>query len=132
MKRLLTLAVALLAVMGMAAHAEEELGKQEYMVACAVCHGESGKGAGPFADALNIVVPSLTTLAAQNDGEFPFLKTMMVIDGRSGLRGHGGAMPIWGDRFEASAVPVYGEYGAEAMVRGRLLSLVYYLESIQE
>ena len=132
MKRLLTLALAFFAATGVAAMAAEDLGKQEYMVACAVCHGESGLGAGPMAEVMNLAVPGLTTLAQKNDGEFPFLKTLMVIDGRTGVRGHGGPMPVWGDRFETTALETYGEYGAEAVARGRLLSLVYYIESIQQ
>ncbi|MDQ2089553.1 c-type cytochrome [Marimonas arenosa] len=124
--------LAVAAMTGSAA-AEEVLGKQEYMVACAICHGESGKGNGPFAPVLNIETPSLTNLAAKNDGTFPFLETLMIIDGRTGVRGHdGGSMPIWGDRYSKSATELAGVYGSEAIVRGRLLSLVYYLESIQE
>ena len=131
MKRLFTFATAVLAATTLAAGAED-LGKQEYMVACAGCHGESAMGAGPFAEFLSIEVPGLTGLAAANDGTFPFLETLMAIDGRTGVRGHGGPMPIWGDRFEASALEVGGPYGAEAIARGRLLSLVYYLEDLQQ
>jgi mono/diheme cytochrome c family protein len=46
----------------------EETGQQAYMVACAVCHGESAMGDGPFAPLLNIQTPNLTTLAKANDG----------------------------------------------------------------
>lgn len=115
-----------------AAVAQEDTGREEYMVACAVCHGESGKGAGPLSEYLNIEIPSLTGLAAANDGEFPFLETLMVVDGRTGVRGHGSEMPVWGDRYKAAAGDTYGPFGAEVVARGRLLSLVYYLESIQE
>jgi mono/diheme cytochrome c family protein len=110
----------------------DEAGQQEYMVACAVCHGESGKGEGPFAPLLNIHTPDLTGLAAANDGVFPFLDVLMIVDGRSGVRAHGdSAMPIWGERFAASAADA-GPYGSELEVRGRILSLVTYIESIQE
>lgn len=131
-KKLLTLAAVLLAASTLGATAQEDPGKTEYMTACAICHGESGMGNGPFADILNIEVPDLTGLAAANDGEFPFLETMMTIDGRTGIRAHGGPMPIWGDRYEKSALDQVGVYGAEMIVRGRLLSLVQYLESIQQ
>jgi len=109
-----------------------DVGKNEYMVACAGCHGESGKGDGPFADLLKIKTPSLTGLAAANDGVFPYLKVFMIVDGRTGVRGHGSPMPIWGDRFETSARENFGEYGAEVVTRGRVAVLVDYLESIQE
>jgi len=131
-RKLLTLAAVLLAAATNGAFAQEDPGKVEYMTACAVCHGESGMGNGPFADVLNIEVPGLTGLAAANEGEFPFLDTLMIVDGRTGVRAHGGPMPIWGDRYEEAALEKVGVYGAEMIVRGRLLSLVEYLESIQQ
>jgi mono/diheme cytochrome c family protein len=129
MKRMLIAAGFALAAMPAGADAT---GQEEYMVACAICHGETGKGDGPFAPLLNITTPDLTTLAQQNDGAFPFLDVLMVVDGRTGVRAHGdSAMPIWGERFAISAADA-GLYGSELEVRGRLLSLVTYLESIQE
>jgi hypothetical protein len=110
----------------------DETGQQEYMVACAICHGESGKGDGPFAPLLSITTPGLTTLAKDNDGTFPFLDVLMVVDGRTGVRAHGdSAMPIWGERFRESAAEA-GPYGSELAARGRVLALVTYLETIQE
>jgi mono/diheme cytochrome c family protein len=130
MSRLLLAAFFTLAVSSPLA--ADEVGKQEYMVACAICHGESGKGGGPFAPLLNIETPNLTTIAAGNDGVFPFLDVLMVVDGRTGVRAHGdSAMPIWGERFQASATGA-GPFGTELEVRGRLLALVTYIESIQE
>ncbi|GKY87189.1 c-type cytochrome [Sinisalibacter aestuarii] len=131
-RKLLALSAALLAAMTLGASAQDDPGRTEYMTACAVCHGETAMGNGPFAALLNIEVPGLTGLAAANDGEFPFLDTLMVIDGRTGVRGHGGPMPVWGDRYEKSALDDAGIYGAELIVRGRLLSLVEYLESVQQ
>ena len=110
----------------------EDPGKREYMVACAGCHGESGKGQGPFSELLKMETPSLTGMAAANDGDFPYLEAFMIVDGRSGLRGHGGAMPIWGDRYSDSAQEEFGVYGAEVVTRGRIAVLVDYLMSIQE
>lgn len=132
MKRLVTLIATILAATTFGAMAEQGLGESEYMQICANCHGQTGQGDGPLAGLLTAEVPALTGLAAANDGTFPFLDTLMTIDGRTGVRGHGGNMPIWGDRFEREATDVAGPYGAEAMARGRLLSLVYYLESIQQ
>ena len=112
--------------------AEEAAGKAEYMVACAGCHGESGKGDGPLADLLNIETPSLTTLASEKgSGTFPFGYVLWMVDGRKIIRAHGSAMPIWGERYQTSASSQRGET-AEMVARGRILSLVYYLESIQE
>jgi len=133
MKKLLTYFALILSAYTTAAIADVDAGKEEYMTACAGCHGESAMGQGPFAEYLNIEVPGLTGLKAANDGEFPFLETLMIVDGRTGVRGHGaGPMPIWGDRFEAAALDKVGVYGAEMIVRGRLLSLVEYIASIQQ
>jgi hypothetical protein len=59
------------------------------------------------------------------------LTVIHMIDGRSGLRGHGSEMPIWGDRYSGEA-EMAGQYGAELIVRGRVLELAEYIASIQE
>jgi len=133
MKRLVTFVAAVLAASSLSAMAGDMItGQYEYMNHCASCHGESGVGDGPIAGILTVEVPDLTVLANNNDGEFPFLDTLMVIDGRTGVRGHGSNMPVWGDTFEAEATDKVGIYGAEMVARGRLLSLVEYLVSIQQ
>lgn len=108
----------------------DSIGEAEYMGACASCHGESGTGDGPLAGLMTVDVPDLTTLSAQNGGVFPMLDVIMVTDGRTGIRGHGYPMPVWGDRFKAEAGDI-GSFAAEMDVRGRILSIAYYLESIQ-
>ncbi|QFT94187.1 hypothetical protein FIU86_15150 [Roseovarius sp. THAF9] len=109
----------------------DDFGHDEYMSACASCHGESGAGDGPLAELMTVPVPSLTGLSAGNDGAFPMLRVIQTIDGRQGIKGHGYPMPVWGKRFQED-IETPGPYGAEAIVRGRILSLAYYLESIQE
>lgn len=109
----------------------DDAGQQEYMDNCASCHGESGVGDGPLAELMTVPVPDLTQLSANNDGVFPMLDVIMFIDGRQGIRGHGYPMPVWGSAFKADAGDI-GEYGAELEARGRVLSLAYYLESIQQ
>ena len=109
----------------------DEIGQQEYMDNCASCHGESAMGQGPLAELMTVKVPSLTDLAAKNDGVFPMLEVIHAIDGRQGTRGHGYPMPVWGTRFKKDSEDT-GPYGGEAIVRGRVLSIVYFLESIQE
>lgn len=111
--------------------AENNAGEAEYMVACAVCHGESAKGNGPFASMMNTEVPGLTGLAAANEGKFPFLEVFQIVDGRTGVRGHGGPMPIWGDRFTAASQDL-GPYSSEIVARGRIAVLVDYLQGIQD
>ena len=110
----------------------QDAGKNEYMVACAICHGESGKGQGPFTELLNIETPGLTGLSAANDGVFPYLEVFQIVDGRTGVRGHGGPMPIWGERFSATAQEEFGYFGAEVVTRGRIALLLEYLISLQE
>lgn len=125
------LAMAAVAASGAAAQTADA-GKTEYMVACASCHGETGKGQGPMAPVLNIETPGLTGLSKAHDGRFPFQEVFMIVDGRTGVRGHGGPMPVWGERYKQVAEPLAGTYASELIVRGRILSLVLYLESIQE
>ncbi|WP_137701956.1 c-type cytochrome [Marimonas lutisalis] len=120
-----------------AAVAEEKTGREEYMNACAGCHGASGKGDGPLADLLKSPPTDLTRLKAEKgEGEFPFEYVLWMVDGRNMIRFHGGEMPVWGDRFMMDAASEEAESEApeirELIVRGRVLSLVYYLGSIQQ
>ena len=108
----------------------DSAGEQEYMVACAGCHGESAMGMGSFAELLNTTTPSLVNLAGANGGVFPYDAVLATIDGRDDVRAHGSTMPIWGERFSSSAPSRQGET-ADMVARGRILSLVYYLQSIQ-
>lgn len=110
----------------------DEVGRLEYLYNCSACHGESARGDGPIARYINVETPSLTTLSRENEGVFPLLHVIQVIDGRSGVGPHGTMMPVWGERFMASEIGDAGPYGAEVIVRGRILSLARYLESIQE
>jgi mono/diheme cytochrome c family protein len=107
-------------------------GLEEYVQACASCHGIAGQGNGPLAEFMTVTVPDLTRIAQANDGEFPMLQVIQIIDGRTGVRGHGSAMPVWGARYVTEISPETGEYGAELLVRGRILALATHLESIQE
>lgn len=106
-------------------------GEREYMQACAGCHGASGLGDGPLAELLKIETPNLTTITERTGGgDFPFYNTLKLIDGRD-VRAHGGDMPIWGERFQASATSQRGET-TEMVARGRIVALVDYLRSIQQ
>lgn len=69
----------------------------------------------------------------QSDKKFPFLDVFMIVDGRTGVRGHGSTeMPIWGSVFQREAGESAGPYGAELMMRARLVALVDYIESLQK
>lgn len=111
----------------------DEAGKGEYMAYCATCHGAAGLGNGPMAEFMSIKVTDLTTIAQQNDGVFPFLEVVHAIDGRSGIMAHGREMPVWGDRFMAEmGDAMAGDYSHVYEVRGRVLSLAYYIQSLQK
>lgn len=114
------------------AMAQSDAGAQEYVQACASCHGITGHGDGPLAQFMTVEVPDLTQISLNNDGTFPMLEVIQIIDGRTGVRGHGYPMPVWGDRFEAQMPEDMGSYATELMVRGRILALATHLEAIQE
>lgn len=126
--------IAITSAMGSAAaHAQDtEIGAQLYTDYCAACHGASGKGDGDMANVMTIPSPNLTLLAKANDGAFPMLQVIHVIDGRTGVRAHGGVMPLFGTMFRMQAETGAGGYGAVLESRGRVLSLALYLESIQQ
>jgi hypothetical protein len=111
---------------------QHELGEALYMRYCAACHGASGGGEGDMQNFLNIHMPNLRSMSQRNDGVFPLLTTIQIIDGRSGVRAHGGPMPLWGNVFTGETEPVIGFYGSVLETRGRVLSLALYLESIQD
>jgi mono/diheme cytochrome c family protein len=95
-------AILALSLSGVAADAVAENigGETDYMVACAACHGRSGKGDGPVAAELRRAPPDLTLLAKNNGGVFPTAIVEAIIDGRKSLRAHGSYdMPVWGSVF---------------------------------
>ena len=55
-----------------------------------------------------------------------------TIDGRSGLRGHGGPMPIFGALFTGDTAVADAPDGSPVIVSARVLALVDYLQSLQE
>jgi mono/diheme cytochrome c family protein len=112
--------------------ADVAAGRGEYLAVCAGCHGVEGRGDGPLAEVLTIETPALTGLAAANGGEFPFLEVFLTIDGRGGVRAHGSDMPVWGNRFSSEMMIFEYPETAQLIARGRVLSLVDYLVSIQE
>lgn len=129
---LMTALFAGLTATGVALAQEADPGQMLYMDYCAACHGASGMGDGDMANVVNIPSPNLKLLAKNNGGVFPMLNVLQVIDGRSGVRAHGGVMPLWGQVFSDEIGDSEGAYGSVLEVRGRVLSLAKYLESIQE
>lgn len=102
-------------------------GQEMYKTYCAVCHGTDGKGNGPAADALKVLPPDLTALAAKNGGKYPASKVSAVISGEEVLAAHGSKdMPVWGHLFWS----ISG--GHEAEVNQRVANLNKYIESLQK
>jgi mono/diheme cytochrome c family protein len=93
---------------------------------CATCHGMAGKGNGPAAPALKTAPPDLTVMAKNNDGKFPDLKILHILENGPDLAAHGSKdMPIWG--------PVFRSMGPDrSLGHLRQVNLVDYLKSIQE
>lgn len=77
----------------------DETGRIEHINACAACHGMTGVGDAPLTELLTVPVSPLTGLSAANEGVFPMLDVIHVIDGRQGVRGRGRPMPLWGSQF---------------------------------
>jgi mono/diheme cytochrome c family protein len=97
---------------------------------CSACHGPDGKGHGPVASALRTPPADLTQIAKRRGGEFPVAEIAAYIDGRSEVQAHGSRdMPVWGERFSE---PVGGGSLGEEVVRGNLLILMQYLQSLQQ
>jgi mono/diheme cytochrome c family protein len=115
--------------------AKTDLGKKEYELQCAVCHGMDAKGDGVFNQVLKIVPPDLTVLAKKNGGVFPAERISSVIDGRVEIVSHGPRdMPIWGTRYSVDAAKQFVDfpYGEETYIRARVLRLMDYLYRIQQ
>lgn len=96
---------------------------------CAACHGDGARGDGPQAAALTTPPPDLTTIAQRHDGEFPMPELARTIDGRDLPESHGTReMPAWGQQLSGG---IKDKEMAERIVRGQVLEILVYLESIQ-
>ncbi|HEY0834468.1 MAG TPA: cytochrome c [Azospirillum sp.] len=112
---------------------DEPIGQAEFIKNCAVCHGRQGKGDGPLADQLAKRPASLAGIAKRNNGVFPAEYVYQLIDGRQMISAHGTKdMPVWGERFHALSTEEVWPWGSEQIVRGRILELVFYVQSLQE
>ena len=118
-----------------ASHAQAgiDIGKREYVFNCGGCHGETGKGDGPYMTYMKRPA-DITQLAKKNNGVFPVSRVYEVIDGRQEVAAHGPRdMPIWGMDYQAKAGAYYMDvpYNPEGYVRVRILALIEYLDRLQ-
>ena len=107
-------------------------GHREFRHACAVCHGLDAKGESVMTtlNLLTVRPADLTQLSKKHQGQFPFWKVYRIIDGREEVKGHGTRdMPIWGEVFTQQEG---GKLADEIRAMGRILAIVYYIQSIQE
>jgi mono/diheme cytochrome c family protein len=108
----------------------ENIGHRFYVTYCSACHGMEGRGDGPVAPDLRTPPADLTQIAKRRGGQFPVADIAAYIDGRADVRAHGNRdMPVWGERFGEQ---VGGGSLGEEVVRGNLLILVNYIQSIQQ
>jgi len=106
-------------------------GELEFQSHCAVCHGVDASGNGMMSKFLTLKPANLTQISKKYGGKFPFWQVYRTIDGREEVRAHGvSQMPVWGQRFRAESGG--NDPGAKSQAAGRILSLVFYLQHIQE
>ena len=116
------------------AQTRPDLGKREFDTNCAMCHGLDGKGGGVMSTYLNRQPTNLTTLAKTNGGILPMDRMYAMIDGTREVPGHGTRdMPTWGFDYRVKAAEYYMDvpYNPEVYVRGKILSLIEYINRIQ-
>jgi mono/diheme cytochrome c family protein len=112
-----------------------DAGKKAFEANCAVCHGIDARGNGPYTPSLKVLPPDLTALAKKNGGVYPVDRVTKVIDGRTETAAHGSRdMPIWGKRFAVNAAERFFDvpYDQEAYIRGEILTLIEYLNRLQQ
>lgn len=111
-----------------------DLGKLEFESKCAVCHGRSGRGQGPYTEFLTKSPSDLTGLARANGGVLPMDRLYQVINGE-GLPAHGPRdMPVWGREYRMEAANHFMDvpYDEQGYVRAKLLALLEYLNRLQQ
>jgi mono/diheme cytochrome c family protein len=134
-RRTLLAALALFAIAAPAAAAEPERsllsisGEKLYVQHCAVCHGKSGRGDGPFGGILKVAPADLTTIAARNGGTFPDERITQFVDGRLVPAAHGTRqMPVWGRWL---GTPIAKGTEPDEVARGEILAILDYLKTLQ-
>lgn len=111
-----------------------DLGKREFEANCASCHGTNGKGNGLLVEWLRRSPTDLTTLTKRNGGVFPVSRMYETIEGAN-VPSHGSRdMPVWGTDYRVKAAEYYIDvpYDPEIYVRTRILSLIEYINRLQE
>jgi hypothetical protein len=105
----------------------------DFLLYCADCHGNDGRGHGRQAFELNQAPPDLTILRSDNAGVLPRDRLARVIDGREIVKAHGSReMPRWGRWFKRETEDGLGGAGGdEDAVRRRVQDLIDFIETLQ-
>ncbi len=130
-------AMALTLGTGQALAIDDELkvGQLIFQQQCAVCHGMTGEGDGLIAGLFKKKPRALSQLSKENGGEYPFELVYRTLKATEADPAHGAPqMPVWGSYFMVEkALEDPSIDNTEAMIAiGRLLSVVYYIETLQE
>jgi hypothetical protein len=108
---------------------EDHPGYRDFRGYCGACHGIFADGNGPVAPVLTTPPADLTRLGERYGMPLPRSKLMPFIDGRAAMRAHGTReMPVWGKVLHPDQA---GSTEREMMVRGTILVILDYLETIQ-
>ena len=131
--RLVTLALSTLVAMPAVANPPDP-GQVAFGQMCADCHGLDARGDGPKAGILSVKPADLTTLSARSGGVFPMLLVIGVIDGSDRVAEHTGPspMPAFGALVGGQSAALDTPGGTVLFTRGVILSIAYYLESVQK
>ncbi|MEC9340689.1 MAG: hypothetical protein VX663_04340 [Pseudomonadota bacterium] len=101
--------------------------KRDFMKYCSTCHGEEGRGDGPYTRMFRVYPVDLRLLSLNNDGKFPYDYVRQIIDGRKDVRAHGArTMPVWFDELWSSP-----EGSGARQALDRIKALTDYLADIQ-
>lgn len=108
-------------------------GAKTFEIKCASCHGHDAMGESDTSQKVAVDAPNLRKITERNNGRFPVSRIYAVIDGREIVEGHGTrVMPVWGDLFLSDTIWEGCSQVEEQLVRGRIMELILYLDSIQE
>ncbi len=127
------IALAMLSGAAFAQAGKSDFGKDEYNSNCAVCHGVTAKGNGPYIEMLRREPTDLTTLAKRNGGVLPVNRLYEMIEGAN-VPSHGSRdMPIWGSTYRAESRDYLVGPGQDraGYVRSRILALIDYINRLQ-
>jgi mono/diheme cytochrome c family protein len=121
--------------LAMAQDGKIDLGKTEFELNCAHCHGLTGEGNGPTAEFLTPHPPALNGLAKANGGVLPVVRIYDAVAGEKKVAGHGTLqMPAFGTAYGLQAGEYFVDvpYDQAAFARGRILVLIEYINRLQQ